>query len=183
MAGRRAIWWVCGWSSVQDLLWKIRSLIVLHSTNTATQNIIQREKKKLLFIMNNFLVISHLSEEACWFIYKQNTHVSSLISLWLSPLTFSKQLSPHRSRPLKQSGVEMWMSHCLLLPSEVSFSLNTHTLVTPRSACNISGGTWHGIRVPGGKCHLTLWTEKMERFAGEESRLNRLVSFWGKPIA
>ena len=91
--------------------------------------------------MNNFLVISHLSEEACWFIYKQNTHVSSLISLWLSPLTFSKQLSPHRSRPLKQSGVEMWMSHCLLLPSEVSFSLNTHTLVTPRSACNISGGT------------------------------------------
>ena len=98
MAGRRAIWWVCGWSSVQDLLWKIRSLIVLHSTNIATHNIIQREEKKLLFIMNNFLVISHLSAEACWFIYKQNTHVSSLISLWLSPLTFSKQLSPHRSK-------------------------------------------------------------------------------------
>lgn len=71
----------------------------------------------------------------------------------------------------------MWMSQCLLLPSGVTLSLNTHILVTSRSACNISGGTLHGIRVPGGKCHLTLWTEKMERFAGEKSRLNRLVSF------
>ncbi len=40
---------------------------------------------------------------------------------------FLKQLSSDRSRPLKQYGVEMWMSECLLLPSEVSFSLNTHT--------------------------------------------------------
>lgn len=44
----------------------------------------------------------------------------------LSPLTFSKQLSSHRSRPLKQYGVEMWMSQCLLLLSEVSSPLNTH---------------------------------------------------------
>ncbi len=89
MADRRAIWCVC--VCVGGVLLKIyfkkkiRSLIVLYSTNIATQNIKTHSagEKKKPFIMSHFLVISHLSEEACWFIYKQNTHVSSLISLWL----------------------------------------------------------------------------------------------------
>lgn len=82
-------------------------------------------------IVSHSPIISHLSEEACWFINKQNTHVSSLISPLsglLSLLMLSKLLSSGKSRALKQCRVEMWMSQCLLLPSEVSFSLNTHTL-------------------------------------------------------
>lgn len=123
---------------------KIRSLIVLYSTNIATQNIkrIQRGKK-LPFIMSHFLVISHLSEEACWFIYKQNTHVSSLISLWLD--CFHHRCFQSSCLLIEAGASSSTRLKCGCLSvcfcRQRSLSHSTHTLVTSRSACNISGGT------------------------------------------
>lgn len=104
----------------------------------------RERKKKLPFIMSNFLVISHLFEKACWFIYKQNTHVSSRISplarLLLSATTFSKQLSLERGW-VGGAWRGMWTSSVCSYLQRGLFSHSTHTLVTPGSAYNISGGT------------------------------------------
>lgn len=142
MADWWAIWCVCGWSSVQDLLWKIWSLIVLYSTNIATQNIKCMQEVgggALPFIVSHFLIISHLSVEACWFIYKQNTHVSSLISLCLDCSHHSCCQSCClliKAGPSSSTGLKCGCL-CVCFCLERSLSHSTHTL------CDIQVGLQH----------------------------------------